>query len=72
VPLDRVVEGRVPGVELEAGLATEALAGGLQLRPGKGGDGFAGDGSGEGVSEVALATTLAVAKTAVQEPGSVY
>jgi hypothetical protein len=65
------VEGRVPRVELEAGLATETLAGGLQLRPGKGGDGFAGDGSGEGVSEVALATTLAVAEAAVQEPGSV-
>lgn len=66
------MESRVPGVELEAGLATEALAGGLQLRPGKGGDGFAGDGSGEGVSEVTLATTLAVAEAAVEEPGSIY
>jgi hypothetical protein len=66
------VEGRVPRVELEAGLATEALAGGLQLGPGKGRDGFAGDRSGEGMSEVALATTLAVAEAAVQEPGSVY
>jgi hypothetical protein len=65
------VEGRVPGVELEARLATEALAGRLQLRPGKGGDGFAGDGSGERVSEVALARALAVAEAAVQEPGSV-
>lgn len=65
------MEGRVPRVKLEAGLTTEALASGLQLGPGKGGDGFAGDGSGERVSEVALATALAVTEATVQKPGSV-
>jgi hypothetical protein len=71
VPLDRVVKGRVPGVELEARLAPEAFAGGLQLGTGEGGDGFAGDGAGQGVSEMALAAALAVAEAAVQQPGGV-
>lgn len=66
MPLDRVVESHVPGVELEARLAAEALAGGLQLGTREGGDGFTGDGAGQGVSEVALATALAVAEAAVQ------
>jgi hypothetical protein len=65
------VEGRVPGVELEAGFAAETLASRLQLGPREGGDGLAGDGAREGVPEVALAAALAVAKAAVQEPGGV-
>jgi hypothetical protein len=68
VPLDRIVEGHIPGIELEARLAAEALAGRLQLGAREGRDGFAGDRAGQGVSEVALATALAIAKTAVQQP----
>jgi hypothetical protein len=71
LPLNRIVKCRVPGVELEAGLAAEALAGRLELGAWEGGDGFARNGAGEGVSEVALAAALAVAEAAVEEPGGI-